>query len=178
MIKHVLVISTSLRPQSQSELLADHFIAGVQEAGHDVKKISLKDKRLEFCEGIHRCFDSGECIKDDDMVEIRAQMAEADILVFATPVYFSEMCGQLTTLLDRTKPLLGRPYAFRDVYLLAASAGTEESIDGTERALKNWLKAFPRSRLAGSLFAGSLTGGELELSHPSLQRAYEMGARL
>lgn len=175
MPKHVLVISTSLRPQSQSELLADHFIAGVQDAGHDVKKISLKDRKLDFCEGNHLCFENGECVKDDDMAEIRDQMADADILVFATPVYFSEACGQFTTLLDRTKPLLGRPYAFRDVYVLAASAGTEESIEGTMRSVENWLHAFKRARLAGSLYAGSLEGDEIALSHPSLQQAYELG---
>lgn len=178
MPKHVLVISTSLRPQSQSELLADHFIAGVQDAGHDVRKISLKNKTLLFCEGMHRCFSNGECIKQDDMEEIRNRMAEADVLVFATPVYFSEMCGQLATLLDRTKPLLAKPYAFRDVYLLAASAGTEETIDGTMRAIENWIRAFPRARLAGSMYAAGLAGDEPELSSPSLKQAYDMGWRL
>lgn len=178
MPKHVLVISTSLRPQSQSELLADHFIAGVQDAGHDVKKISLKDRTVNFCEGAHHCFENGECIKDDDMGEIRDRMAEADILAFATPVYFSEMCGQFATLLDRTKPLLGRPYAFRDVYLLAASAGTEETVDGTVRAVQNWLRSFPFAKLAGSMYAAGLAGDEPELSSPALKRAYEMGWRL
>lgn len=178
MIKHVLVISTSLRPNSQSELLADHFIAGVQDAGHDVKKISLKGKRLDFCEGRHRCFETGDCTRDDDMEDIRRQMADADILAFATPVYFSEMCGQFATLLDRTKPLLAAPYAFRDVYLLAASAGTQETLDGTVRAVENWIRSFPLSRLAGSMYAANLAGDEPELSHPSLQQAYEMGRRL
>ena len=46
MIKNILVISTSLRNQSNSELLADSFIEGAKEAGHAVEKISLKDKNI------------------------------------------------------------------------------------------------------------------------------------
>ena len=55
------------------------------------------------------------------------QMRQADVLVFATPIYFYEMSGQMKTLLDRTNPLFPGEYAFRDIYLLAASADEEAS---------------------------------------------------
>ncbi len=50
MSKKVLVISTSLRKNSNSEALADSFIAGAQAAGHEVKKISLRGKKIAFCQ--------------------------------------------------------------------------------------------------------------------------------
>ena len=55
MSKKVLVISTSLRNGSNSETLADSFASGALAAGHDVEKISLKDKNISFCKGCLAC---------------------------------------------------------------------------------------------------------------------------
>ena len=51
MAKKVLVISTSLRTGSNSEMLADSFMEGAGTAGNEVEKISLKDKSIAFCKG-------------------------------------------------------------------------------------------------------------------------------
>lgn len=51
MLKKVLVITASLRKGGNSELLADEFIKGVQEAGHTVEKIGLYGKTVNFCKG-------------------------------------------------------------------------------------------------------------------------------
>ena len=45
----VLVISTSLRPRSNSEALADEFVRGAQEAGNEVEKVTLRGKDIRFC---------------------------------------------------------------------------------------------------------------------------------
>ena len=46
MSKRILVISTSLRKNSNSEALADEFIKGAKEAGHEVEKVSLADMQI------------------------------------------------------------------------------------------------------------------------------------
>ena len=51
MKKKVLVITTSLRPKSNSEALADEFVRGAVEAGHEVEKLSLRGKEIAFCRG-------------------------------------------------------------------------------------------------------------------------------
>ena len=48
MSKTVLVISTSLRHNSNSDLLAQRFAQGAREAGHQVELISLRGKELHF----------------------------------------------------------------------------------------------------------------------------------
>lgn len=178
MARHILVISTSLRENANSEMVADAFIAGVQEVGYDVKKISMKDINIEFCKGHHDCLKTGECAYDDDMKLVLRRMMEADTIVFATPIYFGELCGQMITLLDRTKPLIPRDYPFRDIYLLAASEEQgEEVMEGAKRTLRNWMKHFPKSRLAGILHAGGFTGFEASPKNPAFRQAFEMGTR-
>ena len=54
-MKKVIVISTSLRRGSNSDMLADQFIEGAKAAGNDVEKISLVDKNIQFCKGCLGC---------------------------------------------------------------------------------------------------------------------------
>ena len=51
MSKNVLIISTSLRKGSNSEILADAFAKGAKQKDNHVEKISLCDKTIHFCKG-------------------------------------------------------------------------------------------------------------------------------
>ena len=62
MSKKVLLISTSLRAHSNSEALADAFLAGAGDAGNVIEKISLKGRSLAFCKGCLSCIQTGKCV--------------------------------------------------------------------------------------------------------------------
>ena len=94
MSKHVLVISTSLR-KGNSERLAQEFAKGAAAAGHQVEELTLRGKRLTFCTGCMACLEKGHCVIPDDAVEIAAKMKQADVIAFATPIYYYEMSGQM-----------------------------------------------------------------------------------
>ncbi len=176
--KKILAISTSLRTNGNSETLLDSFIEGAKASGNDVEKITLKGKRIEFCRGCLACQKIGKCVIDDDSIEIVKKMKEAKVLVFATPIYYYEMCGQLKTLLDRANSLYGSDYKFEDVYVLSTAAEDEEGVD--ERAVNGvcgWIDCFERCSLKGTVFAGGVTDvGEIK-NHPALKQAYEMGLK-
>lgn len=176
MAKNILVISTSPRKQGNSDLLADAFIRGAQEAGHKTEKIALREKELAFCKGCMACQKTGRCVINDDAREITQKMLTADVIVFATPVYYYEMSGQMKTLLDRSNPLYNTNYAFRDIYLLAAAADEEASaVDGARTGLSGWIVCFPKARLAGTIFAGGVESTGQIQGHPALKKAYEAG---
>lgn len=108
MPKNVFIISTSLRERSNSEALADAFLAGAADAGHHVEKITLKGKSLAFCKGCLACQRTRKCVIQDDAVEMAEKMCHAEVIAFATPIYYYEMSGQLKTLLDRANRCLRR----------------------------------------------------------------------
>ncbi len=176
MPKNILVISTSLRNHSNSEALADSFIEGAKEAGNTCEKITLKGKKLAFCQGCLVCQETQQCVIADDALDIVEKMGKADVLVFATPIYYYEMSGQMKTLLDRANPLFPSDYAFRDVYLLTSAAENEESVpEKAISGLMGWIDCFEKAELAGTVFAGGVNDeGEIE-GHPSLKTAYDMG---
>ena len=107
-------------------------------------------------------------------------MLSADVLVFATPIYFYEMSGQMKTLLDRSNPLFPADYAFREIYLLAASADeNSDSMDGAVKGLQGWIDCFERAKLAGVLRGTGLDAvGAAKNAPLVLKAAYDMGKTL
>lgn len=180
MNKRVLILSTSPRRNSNSDALAEAFAAGAREAGHTVEKISLIGKQIGFCQGCLACQTTGRCVIHDDADRIvQQQMLHAEVLVFATPIYYYEMSGQMKTLLDRSNPLYGADYAFREVYLLATAA--EDGEDVWRRAasgLEGWVACFERARLAGVVFGGGVTEAGAIRGNAALDRAFEAGRNL
>lgn len=176
MSKKVLIISTSPRKGGNSDTLADAFVQGAQDAGHEVEKISLHDKNIGFCKGCLSCQNTQRCVIHDDADTIIQKMLTAEVLVFATPIYYYGMCGQMKTLLDRANPLFPADYAFRDIYLLAAAAEEDEhTVDGAITGLTGWIDCFEKTRLVDTVFAGGVTAvGDIQ-KHPALQKAYEIG---
>ena len=172
MSKKVLILTTSPRRNSNSDALAEAFARGAAESGCEVELISLRGKELRFCQGCFACQKSGKCVIRDDMQEIVPKMEQADVLAFATPIYYYEMSGQMKTLLDRGNPLFVADYRFRDVYFFASAAEDEDYVP--QRAisgLEGWIECFPKARLAGTVFGGGVTEtGEMK-NHPEKLRA-------
>ena len=107
-----LIISSSLRKGGNSETLCDAFQKGAEEAGYQVEKVSLAGKQLAFCQGCLSCQETRHCILHDDAEAITAEMKASDVIVFASPVYYYGLTGQLKTLLDRANPLFASDYKF------------------------------------------------------------------
>ncbi len=179
MAKKVLVISTSLRSKSNSDRMAEEFAKGALSVGNQVEMISLLDKTIGFCKGCLACQQTQKCVINDDAIVIAEKMKESDVIVFATPIYYYEMSGQMKTLLDRMNPLFPSDYKFTDVYFLTCAADEESSVpEKAINGLKGWIDCFERAELKGTVFAGGVTGsGEIE-GHEALTESYEMGKNI
>lgn len=175
-MKNVIVISTSLRNGSNSDMLADKFMEGAKAAGHHVEKISLAGKNIQFCKGCLACQKLGRCVISDDVNDIMTRVLKADVVVWATPIYYYEMSGQMKTLIDRMNAMYEQDYQFRDVYLLTTAAEAEEFTPRrAEAGLTGWIDCYPKSRLAGTVFCGGVNGPREIAGNPKLQAAYDLG---
>ena len=176
MSKKVVVISTSLRANSNSALLAEQFANGVMDAGHDVEVISLNGKNIGFCIGCLACQKTGSCVIKDDAIEITEKVLNADVVAWATPIYYYEMSGQMKTLIDRMNSLFPRDYKFRDIYFMASAAEEEEYVP--ERAiagLQGWIDCYEKAELKGTVFCGGVNAPGDISGNLKLNEAYEMG---
>ena len=161
MSKKVLVISTSLRKNSNSEKLAEAFASGAEDAGNV---------------GCMACHKLGRCVIDDDANMIARKMYEAEVIAFATPIYYYEMSGQMKTMIDRANSLYDSDYKFTDIYMLTTAAEDEPEVPNRAiGGLTGWIDCFDRAHLSGSVFAGGVNESGTIKGHSALKKAYEMG---
>ena len=177
--KKIVVISTSLRNGSNSEILAKSFARGAEKAGNSVTFISLKNKKISFCIGCLSCQEKGSCVIKDDAIEIEQEVLNADVVAFSTPIYYYEMSGQMKTLLDRMNSLYTKDYKFRDIYMLSVGAEDEESTPKrAESGLQGWIDCFENAELKGTLFCGGMNNPTDIDGNNKLNDAYEMGKNI
>ena len=100
---------------SKTSFMVNNFIEGAKEAGANVEYYKLKDYDIHDCDGCYTCWTKtpGECIYRDDMTMLRKKYREADLVVFASPLFIFNVTAILKRFLDRLCPLL-KPYMVRD----------------------------------------------------------------
>lgn len=178
-MKKVVVVSSSPRVGGNSELLAKSFAEGAVSSGNEVQIVTVRDLDLKFCTGCLYCQSHDQCVLKDKLANLYDVFQNADVLVFATPIYYYSVSGQLKTLLDRLNPLYPRKNKFKEVYLIATSADTEESaMDGAVQDIQGWVDCFSGVTIKGVL-RGVGVGGKGEVSNTDfLKKAYEMGRNI
>lgn len=178
-MKNVLVITSSYRKNGNSNKLAERFVAGALSVGHKVERVDLSEQNIAFCRGCMACQRTQKCVINDDAVAIAEKMLHADVLVFATPIYYYSVSGQLKTMLDRANPLYSSDYAFRSVYLIATAADDDQhAVDGAVKDIQGWVECFENAKLECVLFAGGVEGvGDID-GNISLDKAFELGVKI
>lgn len=179
-MKNVLVISSSLHNKSNSETLAQEFAKGAAEAGNKVDFVSLRGKKIAFCTGCLACQKKGKCVIKDDANAITEKMKNADVIAFATPIYYYEMSGQLKTMLDRANSLYASDYKFREIYLLTAAADTDKkAMNIAKRGISGWIACFDDVKLKSALCAtGAENPGDVKERTTLLKKVYAMGNKV
>jgi len=87
------------------------------------------------------------------------------------------MSGQMKTLIDRMNAMYELDYQFRDVYLLTTAADDDEQTPKrAENGLGGWIACYPESRLAGTVFCGSVNEPHAIEDNPKLQEAFDAAA--
>ena len=174
---NIMIISSSPRKGGNSDTLCDSFLKGAVDAGHSVNKIFLKDKKINYCTGCGFCNtnDYTACSQKDDMAEILEQMINSDVIVFATPVYFYTMCGQMKTFIDRCCSRYTHILNKKFYYILTAADDNKQALERTVEEFRGFLDCLEGAEEKGILYGtGVWKKGEVE-GTPYIKQAYEMG---
>lgn len=109
----LVVVLGSRNPKGQTARAADALLEGFVEAGGTGERIFLPAGRVERCrqcdeQGWGTCRSEGQCVIEDDLATIVDQIREADVAVFATPVYFGDVSESMRALTDRVRRITHR----------------------------------------------------------------------
>lgn len=101
-MKKVVVITGSPRKNGNSMSMTEAFIQAAKAKGHIVTRFDAAHMNVGGCHACDACFENGKaCSYDDDFNVIAPSIVEADVVVFATPVYWYSFPSQLKSVIDK-----------------------------------------------------------------------------
>jgi multimeric flavodoxin WrbA len=180
----VLGVSGSPRRGGNSETLLDEALLGAREAGAQTEKVVLSASRISPCMGCGACEKTGHCIQSDDMQEVNKKIVAADVLIFASPIYFYAVSAWTKIAIDRGQELWSRKYILKDPQLMIGKRGYcicvgatkgELLFEGAKLTMEYYFDA-AGYKVAGSLLVRGVDGKGDIVKHPEhLQAARRLG---
>lgn len=188
-MKNILVILGGGRPRGNTRQLVDAFVKGAVDAGHQTEVVSLNEKQVNGCIGCNACRFGKPCVQKDDFNSLIPAIKNADLIVFASPLYFWTLSSKIKAFIERfyciaeedDAPPLDRyeKYPVRDCALLMTSADDyfwtfEQAVSYYNFALVNYIGFHDR----GMLLAGGCgdTNGKPQIDKTDyLEKAYKFG---
>ena len=138
MKKKILVLTGSPRNGGNSDLLADAFIKGASDAGHEVVKVKTDQKSIKGCKACNACYSKGAaCVFNDDFNEVAPLLESSDVIVMATPVYWYTFPTQLKAVIDKIYAPFGgkRPIKGKECIFMACAEENDEVVfEGIEKS--------------------------------------------
>ena len=169
MNKKIIVLNGAARKSGNTAKLVEAFADGARSAANQVKVFDLDSMNIRSCKGCLRVGRDAKspCSQKDDMEQIYAEFEDADVIAFASPLYFWTITGTLKTAADRLYAELeclgyGR-FARQSVLLMTADGG-----DYSQAV--TWYRTYERNLSWKNL-------GEV-LGKGKMKEAYQLGASI
>lgn len=132
-MKNILILNGSARKNGNTAQLIDAFIEGAKSKGHHIETFYLQSMDIRGCTGCGACKNTQEkrenpCVQKDDMAQIYSAFLKADVVVFASPIYFFSITGPLKTATDRLYAFanLLEPQSLQKEGILLMTAGASD----------------------------------------------------
>lgn len=188
-MKKILIVSGGGRPNGNTAQLVNAFMNGAKDAGHKTELLSLHKWKVNGCLGCNLCRYGKPCIQKDDFNAIVPKINEADLIVFASPLYFWTLSSKIKAFIERfyciaeedDNPPLGRyeKYPVHDCALLMTSADNyfwtfEQAVSYYQFAIVNYIGFHDK----GMVLAGGCgdTNGKPQIEKTDyLEQAYLFG---
>lgn len=182
----VLGIAGSPRRGGNSDALLDACLAGAEEAGARVERVTPSALDIRPCRGCNACAKTGECIQRDDMRSVYGLIDAASAIAVASPVYFAGVPAAMKALIDRMQPYWARRYVLGQAVpskrpgalLLVRGGGDPYGFTGAEHNVRSAFAVIGVRVAAEEYVTGVDAAGEITAFADVLERAHAHGRAL
>lgn len=179
--KTIVILNGSPRANGNTAGLIEAFRRGAEEAGHTVEVFNLQRMNIHPCLG---CMSGGRdaqspCVQKDDMQRIYPLYEKADVLVFASPMYYWSVTAQLKAAIDRLFAVTEKSPEYHTppqkcVMLMAAEGDTPDNFEPVEHYYHALLRQLGWENM-GEVYAGGVMRPGDITGHPALDKACLLG---
>ena len=159
--------------------MAEQFIKGATEAGHEVYRFDCAFRRINPCTACNRCGMDGPCVQKDDFSTIlRPKLLEADMVVFCSPMYYFGFSSQLKMAIDRFYAINGKLHVPKKTAFLMAYANSSQKDAEAMTAHYRTIADYMGWEDVGMVIApGVWTAGSIRRTDYG-EQAYQLGKEL
>lgn len=122
---NILALTGSPRKDGNSNYLVEEFTRGATEKGHKVFRFDAAHSEVHPCIACNACGMDGPCVFNDDFNIAREHLIPADMVVFATPMYYFGPSAQLKSVVDRFYAANGQIHVPKKAALIMTYADTQ-----------------------------------------------------
>ena len=97
----IVVLQGSPRIKGNTAQLAKEVIRPLESKGAEIVWYNLNQLSIKGCQSCYACKKQPGCVIKDDAQAILENIASADAVIFATPVFMWDMTGQMKLIVDR-----------------------------------------------------------------------------
>jgi multimeric flavodoxin WrbA len=143
----ILAVAGSARRGGNSDTLLEAALEVFRQRGDRVQVVYPIRLTISPCRSCNACFKTGACIQHDEMGPLYDRFLEADRVVVATPVYFTNVPGHFKVMIDRFQCFWARTYLQKRpprprglaMALIAGAMDRRRYYDATATVIKSWL---------------------------------------
>jgi multimeric flavodoxin WrbA len=185
----VLGISTSPRIKGNSDSLLREALAGAESAGAKTEYIRLSDYNIGPCVECNACYKTGICRIQDDYQQLLQKILDTDRLIFATPIFFMNVCAQAKTLIDRGQCLWAHKYVLkkqlinperdrRAMVIAVGGSKSKKQFESVRLTMKYYFDVLDINYTA-NLFVNQIDDlGDIQKHPEALKEAFRLGKEL
>jgi multimeric flavodoxin WrbA len=185
----VIAFLGSPRKGGNSETLLKEAVGGT---GLDVEVFDLCELNIEPCKSCGDCEETGECVIDDDMDDMKDvydAIRKADRIIFSTPVFFMGLPAQAKAMVDRCQALWAERYLLKKsipvgehgrkgLLLIVGGMKMEQGVKCAEASLVSFLRSVSVAEHRTLSYTGIDAKGAILKHQEALKEAYEAGREL
>lgn len=174
---NIVVLSGSPRKGANTDTMVEAFAETAREAGHTVEVIRVAGKKIAGCLGCQYCFThEGTCVQKDDMTDVIESLKDADMVVFASPIYWFDITAQEKAAIDRLYAFGATGFPFTKTALLLDSHS--EGVYDAAIAMYKSTCAYCKWKDQGIVTISGMTERDSMASSPKLEEVRELARKL
>ena len=166
----IVVLSGSPRKGANTDTMVEAFAETAREGGNAVEVVRVASKKIAGCLGCQYCFaHEGVCVQKDDMAGVIESLKDADMVVFASPIYWFDITAQEKAAIDRLYAFGATGFPFTKTALLLDSHS--EGVYDAAIAMYKWEDQ-------GIITISGMTERDSMASSPKLEEVRELARKL
>ncbi|MBD5560445.1 MAG: flavodoxin family protein [Clostridia bacterium] len=182
MSKKIIVLNGSPRPKGNTAAMISAFTEAAEANGHEVERFDAAFHEVGGCHACMRCYseEGRACVFGEEFNRLAPRILEADVIVFATPVYWYTLPAQIKEVLDKCfafmigeKDIAGKGYAT----IICCEEDDMSVIDGARVPIERSAALMKWNPVGHVLIPGVFNEGDIEKTDGCAQAA-ALGASL